>query len=66
MSRVENIESEMRQLSPEEMTAFREWFTQFDAELWDRQFESDVKAGKLDSLAERALGDHAAGRSTKL
>ncbi len=66
MSRVENIESEIRQLSTEELTAFREWFTRFDAEAWDRQFEADVKAGKLDGLAERALRDHAAGRSTKL
>ena len=31
-----------------------------------RQIESDTKAGKLDSLADRALRDHAAGRSTKL
>ncbi len=29
-------------------------------------FEADVKAGKLDSLAERALEDHRAGRSTWL
>ncbi len=66
MSRVENIESEIRELSPEELTAFREWFTKFDAEAWDRQFEADVKGGKLDSLAERAFRDHAAGRSTKV
>lgn len=38
----------------------------FDAEVWDRQFEADLKAGKLDALAERALQGHAAGRSTKL
>ena len=66
MSNVENIEGRTKELSPEELTAFREWFTQFDAEAWDRQFEADVKAGKLDSLAERTLRDHAAGRSTKL
>ena len=66
MSNVENIEGRIKELSPEELTAFREWFMQFDAEAWDRQFETDVKAGKLDSLAERALRDHAAGRSTKL
>lgn len=53
-------------VSPQELAEFREWFARFDAEVWDRQFESDVKAGKLDSLAERALRDHAAGRSTKL
>ena len=66
MSNVENIETRIKELSPEELTAFREWFIKFDAEAWDRQFETDVKAGKLDSLAERALRDHAAGRSTKL
>ena len=66
MSKVENIESQIEELSPQELTAFREWFTKFDAEGWDRQFEADVTAEKLDSLAERALRDHAAGRSTKL
>ena len=66
MSNLDKIESQVRELSPEELTAFREWFTSYDAEAWDRQFELDVKAGKLDDLAERALRDHAAGRSTKL
>lgn len=66
MSRVESVESQVRELSPEELTAFREWFTEFDAEVWDWQFEADVKAGNLDSSAARALEDHAAGRSAKL
>ena len=66
MSKVENFESQIEELSPQELAAFREWFTKSDAEGWDRQFEADVTAGKLDSLAERALRDHAAGRSTKL
>ena len=34
---------------------FRVWFAEFDAEVWDRQFEEDVAAGRLNSLAERAL-----------
>ncbi len=66
MSKVEKIEREVQELSPEELAAFREWFAEFDAVVWDRQFEADVKAGKLDGLAERALRDHTAGRSTKL
>lgn len=37
-----------------------------DAEDWDRQFEADVEAGKLDALAERALDAHAEARSTKV
>ena len=66
MGDIENIEERIKELSPEELMAFRDWFVQFDAGAWDRQFEEDVKAGKLDRLAERALRDHAEGRSTKL
>jgi hypothetical protein len=66
MARVEDIEQQLRELSPEELAEFREWFAAFDAEVWDRQFDADVDAGKLDPLAERALRAHAAGRSTKL
>jgi hypothetical protein len=66
MSRVERIENEVESLSPEELKAFRDWFAEFDAEVWDRQIEDDAKSGKLRSLAERALRDHEAGRSSDL
>jgi len=66
MEKVERIEREVEELSSEELAKFRQWFAAFDAEAWDRQLEADVKAGKLDALADRALRDHAAGKSTKL
>lgn len=66
MSRVEQIEGQIQQLTAEELTALREWFATFDAEIWDRQMEADARDGKLDRLAEAALLDHAAGRSTEL
>ena len=66
MSKVENLEKQIQQLSQQELAEFRHWFAEFDAKLWDRQFDSDVKAGKLDKLADKALREHAAGRSTKL
>ena len=66
MEKVEKIEREVQGLSPEELASFRQWCAAFAAEAWDRQFEADVRAGKLDALAERALRDHAAGKSTKL
>ena len=66
MSKVANLEKQIQQLSPEELAEFRRWYAEFDADLWDRQFESDVKAGKLDALGEKALRAHAAGQSTKL
>lgn len=66
MGKIETIEGAVKELSAEELVAFRAWFAEFDADAWDQQFEADVKAGKLDALAERALCDHAAGRSTDL
>jgi hypothetical protein len=66
MSKVKDIENQVEGLSPGELETFRQWFARFDAEAWDRQLEADVKAGKLDTLAQRALQDHAAGRSTEL
>ena len=65
MGKVEKIEREIQDLSPEEMTELREWFAAFDAEAWDRQFEADLRAGKLDLHAEKALEAHASGRTTK-
>jgi hypothetical protein len=66
MSKVEAIEQQIEKLSPVELAAFRRWYAAFDAEAWDRQFDADVKAGKLDALAENALRAHTSGQSTKL
>ena len=66
MSKVETIERQVQELSSEDLAQFRHWFAEFDAEAWDRQMEADVKAGKLDALAEEALKQHAAGQTTKL
>ncbi len=66
MSKVNDIESQIKELSSEDLAAFRQWFADFDADAWDRQFEADVKAGKLGGLAARALHDHADGRSKQL
>lgn len=66
MSKVKYLETQIQELTPQELKAFRDWFAKFDAESWDQEFEADVKAGKLDAMADRALRDHHAGLSTKL
>ncbi len=66
MDRVEKIESQVKELSTAELATFREWFAEYDATAWDQQFEADIRAGKLDKLADSALQDHGAGRSRKL
>ncbi len=66
MTTLKDIEYAIAHLPPEELAAFRAWFAEFDAEIWDRQFEADVKAGRLDQLAEKALKDLREGRCTDL
>ena len=66
MGKIENLERLIKELSAKELSKFREWFAAFDAEAWDRQFDSDVRGGKLDALAEKALKTHASGETTKL
>jgi hypothetical protein len=66
MSSVQEIESAVVKLSREELARFRSWFADFDAEAWDRQFEADVAAGRLDALGEEALRDLDEGRCRDL
>jgi hypothetical protein len=66
MSTVQEIEQAIRNLGPGDLAALRQWFAAFDAELWDRQMEQDVAAGRLDWLAEEGLRDLKEGRCTDL
>ena len=66
MGKLEQIESSIKALSATELEKFRSWFAEFDTAHWDRQLEKDVAAGRLDKLAERALAEHASGRTTPL
>jgi hypothetical protein len=64
MGRIEELEKQIQALSVEELAEFRKWFLELDAARWDRQIEEDVRAGKLDQLAEEALDEQKAGRCT--
>ena len=61
--KLKDLEREIAALSDDELSEFRRWYADFDARVWDRELESDVREGALDSLAEEALADHRAGRS---
>ncbi|MBZ9873011.1 hypothetical protein LB542_19370 [Mesorhizobium sp. BR1-1-9] len=66
MTKLEQIEKSVSELSREELKAFAAWFEALQADRWDRQIEADAKAGRLDKLAEQALADHRAGRTRPL
>ena len=63
MSKLEKLEREVEELTPEERAAFREWFSAFDAAAWDEELERDANSGRLDRVAEDALVEYRAGRT---
>lgn len=66
MTKLEVLEEQIKNLSPEELAALRQWFLERDAEEWDRQIERDAASGKLDKLFEKSLADHHAGKSREI
>jgi hypothetical protein len=63
MGKLEQLEHQIQNLSPDELAAFRAWFLEFDWRAWDEQLERDVAAGKLDKLGDQALADHSAEKA---
>ena len=59
---IENIKN----LPKNDLRILLEWVENFEQELWDKEFEEDVRLGKLDKLAERAIRDFRAGKCLKL
>lgn len=66
MTRIQKLEQEVRKLAPGELAAFRKWFRDYDSDQWDSQIEEDALTGKLDRLAQKALADHKAGKTSQL
>jgi hypothetical protein len=66
VSTIPEIEQAVSHLSSEDLVRFRQWFEEFDAAMWDTQFERDVKTGKLDKFAEQAIVDFRAGKFREL
>ena len=64
MQTVSEIKQAILELPKAEYTEMIEWLYELgehEWEEWDRQFEEDVKAGRLDVLAEAALAAKARG-----
>lgn len=67
MSKLEQIEKSVAELEAEEFKAFAMWFEKLQAVRWDQQFECDARHNHaLDRLADEALKDHRAGRTSRL
>jgi hypothetical protein len=63
---VEELESAIASLPPDQFARLAAWFAEYQAELWDRQIEADQRAGRLDAVIARVRDEIAAGRSEPL
>jgi hypothetical protein len=63
---IEDIEKAVAKLPPDQLAEFRAWFEQFDAARFDQKIERDIKAGKLDGLADQAIEDYHKDRTREL
>ena len=61
MATVSELQKAILGLSEAEYTELRRWLLDEDWERWEREFEEDVLAGKLDALAAEALEAKAKG-----
>jgi hypothetical protein len=59
MSTVKEIESAISQLSRDDLSELRVWFTSFDADAWDRQIEQDAQSGRLDAFYQSLQHENA-------
>ena len=66
MSEMEQLEKTVSKLSPKDLAQFRAWFLEFDARAWDEQIETDLKAGKLDTLIAEARTEFEQGKARPL
>ncbi len=63
---VKEIQIAIRQLTARDLAQFTAWFDQYREQIWDKQIEDDLKAGRLDSVLAEVDAEYLAGSSNPL
>jgi hypothetical protein len=66
MSTLAEIERAIEALPKDQFEALSDWFAQRREAAADAEFERAIDEGAFDAMAERAVRDHAAGKSRPL
>ena len=66
VTRVEEIQSAIAALSPEDYALLRQWFVARSWKSWDSEIEADAASGKLDFLVREAAHEKDRGRLREL
>ena len=59
--KIEEIEAAIARLSFDDVATLLTWLEQFHAELWDKQIEEDLEAGRLDAMIAEVNAEYEAG-----
>ena len=62
MMNVKEIELAIAELPEDAVWELAEWFEEFQAQLWDKEIEEDVAAGRLDHLLDEIRQEIKVGR----
>ena len=62
VTKLEQIQSTIEELSAEEFAKLREWLDGLDARIFDEKIAADAKSGKLDKFVDDARANLKAGR----
>jgi hypothetical protein len=66
MGKAEQVEAQVKNLPPDELAKFRDWFFEFDAEVWDRKLETDSESGKLEALLAEVRAEFDSGQAREI
>lgn len=66
MNAILELEQEVKELPLNEYSDFREWFLQYDNEVWDNQIKNDSENGFLDFLINEVKDDMKTGKFKQL
>ena len=66
MSRLEKLEQDIANLSPEQFVELEQWFDAERNRKWDRQIEEDAQSGKLREVYEKLKSENQGQPNTPL
>jgi len=63
---IQEIEEAITRLSTRDVAELMAWIEEYHAQLWDRQIEEDLEAGRLDALLAEVDEEYEKGLSQPL
>ena len=58
---VKDIEEAVAELNREEFTEFSQWFSKYQAAIWDEQIREDLDKGRLDDILNEVDEEYKSG-----